>query len=146
MCSLQAFSCNVWEEWAEICHVHFYLVISPQMKRANFSIRINKDNFLKIKFNISLPGIIAIELIWILLKLIPPYQSVCCIAFEIISFVNKCEMKLNKDMLRVFAISFHCGECHTMMIVYWPAHCAGLLRSNFFTCWHPSHITIFFLL
>ena len=28
---------NVWEEWAEICHVHLYLVISPEMKKANFS-------------------------------------------------------------------------------------------------------------
>ena len=28
----------------------------------------------------------------------------------------------------------------------WPAHCAGLLRCNFLTCWHPSHITISFLL
>ena len=28
---------NVWEEWAEIHHVHLYLVISPEMKKANSS-------------------------------------------------------------------------------------------------------------
>ena len=29
---------NVWEEWSEICHAHLYLVISPEMKKANFNI------------------------------------------------------------------------------------------------------------
>ena len=28
---------NVWEEWAENCHIHLYLVISPEMKRSNSS-------------------------------------------------------------------------------------------------------------
>ena len=27
---------NVWEEWAEIWHVHLYLVISRKMEKANF--------------------------------------------------------------------------------------------------------------
>ena len=28
---------NVWEKWAEICYVNLYPVISPEMKKANFS-------------------------------------------------------------------------------------------------------------
>ena len=28
---------NVWEEWAEISHIHLYLVLSPETKKATFS-------------------------------------------------------------------------------------------------------------
>ena len=31
-------------------------------------------------------------------------------------------------------------------VACWPAHRASLLFCNFLTCWHPSHITISFLL
>ena len=28
---------NVWEEWAEISHIHLYLVLAPETKKATFS-------------------------------------------------------------------------------------------------------------
>ena len=37
MCSFHAFLWQYMEVWAEICHVHLYLVISPEMKKAIFS-------------------------------------------------------------------------------------------------------------